>query len=295
MLKNWTVITQATLDVMAREHYLLNKRHRNHKQTEKIINIYGSAKQSLNILRNCERYKLKQAARRKGGRPPTESIEFVFTLPKGVRPATEQWRKMLSMLMVDLASHLGISTNQLATIVRAVLHQQNQDPCIKGSGDHMHIVIAKFTDDLTYLSELQRKSTTRLLKTSFNNAVLKVVDVDCRTYPLKKPYIGDAKKRVPTWKVKAVRRQEEIKAQEKQLKRMINQANKWLEAFERHDYKQMRRQYNRLKKESGTLETVSDDNSSLYEFMLQLIGKVEAKGQQRDSLSRRLPKNDMSC
>lgn len=293
MLKNWTVITQATLDVMAREHYLLNKRHRNHKQTEKIINIYGSAKQSLNILRNCERYKLKQAARRKGGRPPTESIEFVFTLPKGVRPATEQWRKMLSMLMVDLASHLGISTNQLATIVRAVLHQQNQDPCIKGSGDHMHIVIAKFTDDLTYLSELQRKSTTRLLKTSFNNAVLKVVDVDCHTYPLKKPYIGDAKKRVPTWKVKAVRRQEEIKAQEKQLKRMINQATKWLEAFECYDHKQMRRQYNRLKKESGTLETVSDDNSSLYEFMLQLIGKVEAKGQQRDSLSRRLPTNGM--
>ncbi|MEZ9291221.1 hypothetical protein AB4251_18935 [Vibrio lentus] len=295
MLKNWTVITQATLDVMAREHYLLNKRHRNHKQTEKIINIYGSAKQSLNILRNCERYKLKQAARRRGGRPPTQSIEFVFTLPKGVRPATEQWRKMLSMLMVDLASHLGISTNQLATIVRAVLHQQNQDPCIKGSGDHMHIVIAKFTDDLTYLSELQRKSTTRLLKTSFNNAVLKVVDVDCRTYPLKKPYIGDAKKRVPTWKVKAARSQDEIKSQRQQLKRMINQATKWLEAFECYDHKQMRRQYNRLKKESGTLETVSDDNSSLYEFMLQLIGKVEAKGQQRDSLSRRLPKNGMSC
>ena len=294
MLKNWTVITEATKDVMAREHYLLNKRHRNHKQTENIVNIYGTAKQSLNILRNCERYKLKQAAKRKGGRPPTEAIEFCFTLPKSYRPTASQWRKILKILMVSLASHLNISTSQLTTIVRAVVHQQDQNVELKGSGDHMHVVVGKFTDDLTYLSELQRKSTTRLLKTSFNNAVLKAVGIDHRTYHSQKPYLGSAKKRVPSWKVKAVRRQEEIKAQEKQLKRMINQANKWLEAFECHDNKQMKRQYNRLKKERGTLEKVSDDNSTLYEFMQHLINKVEIKGQQRDSLSRRLPTNGMN-
>ncbi len=56
---------------------------------------------------------------------------------------------------------------------------------------------------------------------------------------------------------------------------MINQANKWLEAFECNDYKQMERQYNRQKRESRTLETASDDNLSLYEFMQQLINKVE--------------------
>ncbi|MEZ8297536.1 hypothetical protein AB6D11_27560, partial [Vibrio splendidus] len=69
MLKNWTVITEATRDIMAREYYLMNANHRNHKHTEQIISLFGSAKQSLNILRNCERYKLKQAAKRKGGRP----------------------------------------------------------------------------------------------------------------------------------------------------------------------------------------------------------------------------------
>ncbi|MCG9725708.1 hypothetical protein [Vibrio brasiliensis] len=56
----------------------------------------------------------------------------------------------------------------------------------------------------------------------------------------------------------------------------------------------MKRQYNRLQNEIGSLETVSDDNLFLYEFMQQLISKVEIKGQQRDSLSRRLPKNGMS-
>jgi len=294
MLRNWTVITETTRDVMAREHYLLNTEHRNHRHTEQIINLFGSAKQSLNILRNCERYKLKQALKRKGGRPPTHGVEFCFTLPKSIRPSPKQWRQILNLLMLDLAPHLNISANRLTTIVRAVVHQQDQNVELRGSGDHLHLLIGKFTDDLTYLSELQRKSTTRLLKTSFNNAVLKVINFDYRTYHPKKPYVGDAKKRVPAWKVKAARSQDEIKAQEKQLKRMINQAIKWLEAFECHDYKQMKRQYNRLKKESGTLEKVSDDNSTLYEFMQQLINKVEIKGQQRDSLSRRLPKNGMS-
>jgi hypothetical protein len=294
MLRNWTVITETTRDVMAREHYLLNTEHRNHRHTEQIINLFGSAKQSLNILRNCERYKLKQAAKRKGGRPPTQSVEFVCTLPKGIRPSETQWRQILNMIMKDLANHLNVSTKQLAPIVRAVVHRQNQDPNTRGSGDHIHIITGKFTDDLTYLAELQRKSTTRLFKSTFNTAVLEVAGVDHRTYKPQKQYTGKASKRVPTWQVKAARKHDAMKSQEQQLKRMVAQANKWLKAFECNDYKQMKRQYNRLQNEIGPLETVSDHNLSLYEFMQQVIRKVEAKGQQRDSLSRRLPKNGMS-
>ncbi|MCG9725707.1 hypothetical protein [Vibrio brasiliensis] len=226
MLKNWTVITEVTRDVMAREHYLMNAKHRNHRDTENIINIFGSGKQSLNILRNCERYKLRQAAKRKGGRPPTQSVEFVCTLPNGVRPSEIQWRQILNMIMKDLANHLNISTKQLAPIVRAVVHRQNQDPNTRGSGDHIHIITGKFTDDLTYLAELQRKSTTRLFKSAFNTAVLEVVGVDHRTYKPQKQYTGKASKRVPTWQVKAARKHDAIKVQEQQLKRMINQATK---------------------------------------------------------------------
>ncbi|MDH5932666.1 hypothetical protein [Vibrio splendidus] len=224
MLKNWTVITEATRDVIAREHYLMNASHRNHRQTENIINIHGSEKQSLNILRNCERYKLKQAAKRKGGRPPTQSVEFVCTLPKGIRPDENQWRQILKILMVNLASHLNVSTHQLSSIVRAVVHRQQQAKTVKGSGDHMHIVVGKFTEDLTYLSELQRKSTTRLFKSAFNTAVLEAVGVDNRVYKPLKPYSGEARKRVPTWQVKSARKQEDLKLQEKHRKRAINPA-----------------------------------------------------------------------
>ncbi|CAK2459552.1 Relaxase/mobilization nuclease-like protein [Vibrio crassostreae] len=288
MLKNWTIITEATRDVIAREHYLMNASHRNHRQTENIINIHGSEKQSLNILRNCERYKLKQAAKRKGGRPPTQSVEFVCTLPKGVRPDENQWRQILKILMVNLASHLNLSTNQLPSIVRAVAHQQKQDMSVKGSGDHIHIIVGKFTDDLTYLAELQRKSTTRLFKSAFNTAVLEAVGVDNRAYKPRKPYSGEARKRVPTWQVKSARKQEDLKLQEKHLHKMINQANKWLHAYEVGDTKQMNRQYNRLIKGMDAIDASNEETASLYDFMQNLVCKVEMKAQKGGRLTSRM-------
>jgi hypothetical protein len=288
MLKNWTVITQATRNVMAREHYLTNMKHRNHKDTEEILNIYGSEAQSLNMIRNCERYKLKQAAARKGGRPPKEAVEFCFTLPKSIRPSSEQWRQILNTLMLNLASHLNVTTGQLAPIARAVLHQQNQDINQKGSGDHMHVVLGKFTDDLTYLADLQRKSTTRLLKTAFNNAVHETIGVSHQSYNLQKNYNGTAKKKAPNWKVKAARKQEEIKLQEQQLKRMIGQAEKWLQAYELGDVKQMNRQYKRLIKEVDNVDASSEETASLYDFMQQLVRKVETKTQKGSQLISRM-------
>ncbi|AYO18417.1 hypothetical protein D0812_20785 [Vibrio owensii] len=262
---------------MAREHYLINESHRNHKHTEKIISIFGSETQSLNILRNCERYKLKQASKRQGGRPPTEAVEFCLTLPKGVRPTQQQWRQILNKLMFTLAIHLDVPTSKLASIVRAVLHQQNHDVAIKGTGDHMHVVIGKFTNDLIYLAELQRKSTTRLIKTAYNNAVYDIVGISHKSYRLQKGYDGIAKKRAPSWSVKAARKQESMKLQKQQLKRLINQAQKWLYAFDTKDQKQMNRQYNRLTEELGNLEPANSETQDMFDFMQQLIGKIEAK------------------
>lgn len=288
MLKNWTVITQATRNVMAREHYLTNMKHRNHKETEAIVNIYGSEVQSLNMLRNCERYKLKQAVARRGGRPPKEAVEFCFTLPKSIRPSPEKWRQILNTLMVNLASHLDVTTGQLVPISRAVLHQQEQGSLVRGSGDHMHLIIGKFTDNLTYLAELQRKSTTRLLKTAFNNAVYDATGISHQSYQLQKNYSGTAKKKAPSWKVKAARKQEEIKLQEQQLKRMIGQAEKWLKAYELGDVKQMNRQYNRLIKEVDTIDASKEETALLYDFMQQLVQKVEVKAQKGRLLTNRV-------
>ncbi len=130
-------------------------KHRKHKATEQILNIYGSKVQSLNMLRNCERYKLKQAAARRGGRPPKEAIEFCITLPKGIRPTSKAWRQILNKMIINLAPNLSVTTSQLATIVRAVLHQQEQDLHVRGSGDHMHLIIGNFKDDLIYLADFR--------------------------------------------------------------------------------------------------------------------------------------------
>lgn len=289
MLKNWTVITESTKSVLAREHYLNNAKHKNHLNTEAILSIFGSENTSLNIIKNCNKYSLQQAYKRKGGRPPTPALEFVYSLPKGIRPTPEQWREMLNHIMCNLAKSIGVRPKELAPITRAVVHQQNQSSEIRGSGDHLHLLLGKFTNDLTYLRDLQRKSTTRLMKQAFNTAMLDVMNIDHLTYIPQKNYLGHAKKRSPQWKVKAARQHQKIedKANEttQSLMKLIRQANKWLEAFNDSDTKQMNRQYNRMIKEIGLLDTSNPTlpEEELLTTLRNLIKHVDHKVDSRVS------------
>ncbi|TOQ18677.1 hypothetical protein CGH00_23045, partial [Vibrio parahaemolyticus] len=231
MIKNWTVIAEPAKCVIARERYLNDKHHKNHTYTEQIKTIFGDENHSLNMIRNCEKYKLFLAQKRKGGRPPKPAIELVLALPKGIRPSHQQWRSMFNIVMLNLARSLNVEPKRLAPIVRAVLHQQNQDKELKGAGDHIHILLGKFTNDLVYLRDLQRKSTTRLIKQSFNVAMIKVMGISNQDYQPVKEYKGQAKKRAPSWTVKAAREKEKLSEQNKRITRIIGQAKKWLEAY----------------------------------------------------------------
>ncbi|MGL1339835.1 hypothetical protein ACSTJQ_25155, partial [Vibrio parahaemolyticus] len=93
-IKNWTVTAESTKSAAAREQYLNNINHKNHKNTERIFSVWGSVDTTANIIRNAEKRRLETSLKGKGGRPPSEAMEFVLTLPKGIRPDEKQWKKM---------------------------------------------------------------------------------------------------------------------------------------------------------------------------------------------------------
>jgi hypothetical protein len=69
---------------------------------------------------------------------------------------------------------------------------------------------------------------------------------------------------------------------------MIGQAEKWLQAYELGDVKQMNRQYKRLIKEVDNVDASSEETASLYDFMQQLVRKVETKTQKGSQLISRM-------
>lgn len=308
-IKNWTITADGTKSAFAREIYLHDKKHPNHKNTEGYLDVFGSDNTTLNIIHNAERHKLETARKRKGGRPPLEATEFVMTFPKGIRPTQNQWLQMLSHVMTDVADNIGVKRKELQPILRAVAHQQDQNPK-KGSGDHMHIMIGRFTNDGKYLRALQSKSTLYRMKQSFNVAALRVMGVNHATYEPVKAYKGVAKRRVPKWKADAGKAWDTIKKQHnknmilkeqltnlsaqvdsefegnKQLKASIvkffNQADKWLEAFEIEDLKQMNRQRNRINKTVDELGAfaISDHHQAAIDMMVEKINTQENKANQ---------------
>lgn len=315
-MKGWTVRTEATKNgskgVASREIYLSNTKHPNHRNTERIQPIFGNDRTMNNISYSGESYAAKQAANGKGGRPPSSyAIEFTLNLPKGYRPDDKQWRQIVEHCLRETAKACGIEPRQLANTSRAILHQQKQDGSEKGTGDHCHIVIGKFTQDGTYLRNLQRKTVTAKMKQSFNAAVKHYCGYDWteyaktlqeQKYPNKRP--------APTWKVRAAQEREAIELQQaaldeqaqalvekgkgleilsaeidavieeaKNIERLKanfnNQAEKWLEAFKAEDNKQMKRQQSRMTRTIDDLGafTMSEEDC---DFINKLSDKINA-------------------
>lgn len=316
-MKGWTVRTEATKNgskgVASREVYLSNTKHPNHRNTERIQPIFGGDRTMSNISYAGESYAAKQKANGKGGRPPSSyAVEFTLNLPKGYRPDDKQWRKIVEHCLKETAKACGIEPKQLANTSRAILHQQKQDGSKQGTGDHCHIVIGKFTQDGTYLRNLQRKTVTAKMKQSFNAAVKHYCGYDWteyaktlqeQKYPNKRP--------APTWKVRAAKEREEIERQQaaldeqarslvgkareleilesgiedklnevRQIERLksnfSNQAKKWLEAFKQEDLKQQNRQRNRMERTIGELGAFSVSEED-YQFIESLTKQINSR------------------
>lgn len=269
-IKNWTITAETTRSMAAREIYLNDEKHKNHINTERVINIFGDAKVSANIIANCERRKMELAKKGKGGRPPTEAMEFVLTLPKGIRPDKSQWSEMAKGVIRDIAETMKMKPSEFNNIVRGVVHQQDQNIDKRGTGDHMHIVIGKFTDEGKYMPELQQRGVLHTMKLSFNKQVRDVMGVDCATYNAKKLYKGTAKKKAPKWKVDAVReieskideldRVDEMNlAYARELKKLEIHLTKFAVAVESNDARQMARQHKRASAVIATARAMQDE------------------------------------
>ncbi|PMO60345.1 hypothetical protein BCT06_12680 [Vibrio breoganii] len=286
-IKNWTVTVESVRSVLAREHYLNNSKHQNHSKTELIVDIWGSKETSLNIDYQCEKRKLQQALKRKGGRPPTPAMEFVFTLPKGLRPSEQQWKFILKHVVLDISKAIDIPVREFNGIVRAVLHKQQQD-MEKGSGDHLHVIIGKFTNGGYYLRELQKKGVIHTSKQSFNAQVKSVLGVSYLDYLPEKNFDKVAKKRAPQWKVKAVRQREShranVKIIQRNLETFLKQCKKWLDAYDIGNKTQMNRQYNRLLKSISTLEAHSFlyDNHVTLRLLNSMIATINSRTDRAD-------------
>ena len=281
-IKNWTVTVESVKSTAARELYLNNPNHPNHSDTERIINIWGNPQTTLNIQYQCERRRLEQAMRRKGGRPPTPAMEYVFTLPRGIRPTEQQWQSMLKRIVTNLSCSLGVKPSDFNGIVRAVLHQQNQNDILrKGSGDHLHVIIGKFTNNGQHLKNLQKIGAIHTAKLSFNDAVRAELGISHHDYITQKNYLKSAKKRVPSWKVKAARERESqdelIALVQHNLNKVLRQCDKWLNAFESGDKKQMSRQHNRITRSLSQLAQVDVKNEKLFQLVDSMTTSIDAK------------------
>ncbi|EJG0998394.1 MULTISPECIES: hypothetical protein [Vibrio] len=251
MIKNWTVTTQpvrlASDGVMMRERYLLNPKHANHKHSEALISIFGCAETSNRIALSGEQFRLNQQLYcRRGGRPlSTYAMEYCLTLPRGYRPSIEQWQSITSDCCIKLAKYCKLTKAEFAQYrqqIRAVLHQQNQEGQ-KGTGDHVHLIIGKVVRGRV-LKELQKKGATKLLKKTFNHAVLQHVGIDYRSY---EPIEKEKGRRLSTWQYQYEKANQALEI-EKLIKKMQSQFDKWLKAKEEHNNRQQHRQKNRLLK-----------------------------------------------
>ncbi|HHB1544718.1 TPA: hypothetical protein ACVU5U_003303 [Vibrio parahaemolyticus] len=250
MIKNFTLISQPVKlqsdGVMMRERYLLSEQHANHKHSDALISLVGCAETSHRIALAGEKFRLEQQLKRKGGRPLSSyAMEYCLTLPRGYRPSIEQWQSITSDCCIKLAKYCKLTKAEFAQYrqqIRAVLHQQNQEGQ-KGTGDHVHLIIGKVVRGRV-LKELQKKGATKLLKQTFNHAVLQHVGIDYRSY---EPIEKEKGRRLSTWQYQYEKANQALEI-EKLIKKMQSQFDKWLKAKEEHNNRQQHRQKNRLLK-----------------------------------------------
>lgn len=274
MLKNWTVTTQPVRHgsdgVIMRERYLINKKHANHKNTERLISIIGDSNTSNKIALSGEEFRINQQLySRRGGRPLSSfAMEYCLTLPKGYRPTPKQWLSIVKDCSLALARLCNLNKdefNQYKQQIRAVLHQQIQDG--KGSGDHVHLIISKVVGNRV-LKQLQQKKSTRLIKQAFNQSVLKNVGISHESYiPLEK----EKGRRLSTWQYQHQKATESLEI-EKIISKMQQKIDKWLKAKGENNERQIKRQKNRLTKIYNELK-----DKNLSEQQKEKINKINNK------------------
>ncbi|MDW1463180.1 hypothetical protein R7F07_11935 [Vibrio sp. YT-16] len=260
MLKNWIVITKPVKNgsdgIIARERYLNSRKHKNHTNTEAILDIVGNESTSKRIIVAGEKYRLRSKLKsNRRGRPLSSfAIEFCLTLPKQYRPTPNQWRAVIAECCRALADHLELSGDDRKTFfnhIRGVCHQQQQTGT-RGAGDHVHLIVSKVLKDRV-LAGLQKKAATKVLKRAFTAATTKHIGLSIDEY---KPYELDKGHRLEKWQYESQKMEAANAEHTKLQKKLEKQISKWEEAVRAADLKQIKRQKNRIDKSLSQLASL---------------------------------------
>ncbi|TCV27413.1 hypothetical protein EDB71_106119 [Vibrio crassostreae] len=245
----------------------MDKRHTNHRNTERLVSIFGNVATTRKIALVGEAFRLKQVTCGRGGRPLTSyAMEYCLTLPKGYRPSTNQWRLIVKDCCIALAKLCDLNAEELKAFqkqIRAVLHQQKQSGN-RGSGDHVHLIIGKVAGSRV-LKELQKKKATKVIKQAFSLATLKHANMDHKLYKVVENERG---RRLNTWQYQRQKSLETLEI-EKMIKKIQSQSDKWTKAKQEGDFKQEQRQFNRLQRNLIQIEKY--DLSSQHRTKLAVV------------------------
>ena len=175
-IKNWTVTIETVKSVAAREVYFENKDEPSHANSESLTRIWGNESTSMRMITLCEQAKTKQRAKRKGGRPPTAAVEFVFVLPSDLEQngSDDDWKELTKDMIRSLARSLDVDPNDLSKVCRGSLHREPQTSSEDATkGTHLHLMVGKILPNGTPMPKIQQKKALHEVKQAFNASVLR--------------------------------------------------------------------------------------------------------------------------
>ena len=209
-IKNWIVktkqIKKKSDGLINHYNYLFDKNRPSHATTN-IVDLNNSPNKLINIINE---YEGRQAERKKngirGGGVSNLATSFVMSLPKDIdQPTTEQWKKIISVSLREMAKDLKMDLKTLQKNSVVVLHDESLN---NDKSSHVHILTSNIIDGQVF-KPLSQLKATYAMKNGFNKGVKQVLGVDNLKYEPETQGVKDK----PLW----LARNEKLKKMKKEI------------------------------------------------------------------------------
>ncbi|GGC08970.1 hypothetical protein GCM10011352_39170 [Marinobacterium zhoushanense] len=259
--------------------YLEDSKHKNHLKTNNIYALLNNADYFFSsVARDFNKACVEVAANKKGGRPPTVTAQsFCLSMPASIQPTRQEWVEISKSVLKEVSRIIDVDYKVLVKHTFINVHDQNNS--------HLNILIPRRINGKSYAVELSRPSTTNVLKSIFNGLVYKIYGLDRNYY--KPEMIGRTNGKLQSIKEE----KNSILIIERNIKKLSEQIDKYVNALLLNDMNQYRRQRNRMQR---TVEQLKE-----YDFMsdvrdvLSIYNKIiedECIGNSRKNRKRTGPK-----
>ena len=185
-IKNWTVTSEritgkagGTADYAS---YLINAKHKNHKNTT-IIALLNNNIDNF-IKRTIYNTITFDAQNEKGGRKvESYSQSFNFVLPPPIKPTEDQWKKICIDLVRQAHNTLGIKDEPSEFLKHIFVNLHDQ------KNPHLNMVIPRIYKT-ERLRKLDQKKIIIDLKNEFNKSVMRHCEIDFKEYKPQRQKLG---------------------------------------------------------------------------------------------------------